>query len=57
MIAPVFESISKSKPNISFLKIDVDNLPVTAQLPKINSVPTFMFMNGSKPVAQVRSFG
>lgn len=53
-IAPVFESLSKKYPALNFVKIDVDNLPETAQDFGIRSVPTFVFVNGQKQVSQVR---
>lgn len=52
-IAPVFESLSKKYPALNFVKIDVDNLPETAQDFGIRSVPTFVFVNGQKQVSQV----
>jgi thioredoxin 1 len=52
-IAPVFETLSKQSPNISFLKIDVDNLSETAQKYNIRSVPTFVFEYDNKVISKV----
>jgi thioredoxin-like negative regulator of GroEL len=57
MIGPIFESISKTKPEIAFIKIDVDKLPQTAQDHQIQSVPTFIFVSGNKSVAKVSFIG
>ena len=55
-IAPIFETLSKKHPDLSFVKIDVDSLTETAQKYKIRSVPTFIFMNGQTQLAQVRCY-
>ena len=52
-IAPIFETLSKKHPDLSFVKIDVDSLTETAQKYQIRSVPTFIFMNGQTRLAQV----
>lgn len=54
-IAPVFEKLSKDNTDIKFVKIDVDSLPTTAQTFSIRSVPTFVFMSGTKPLSQVKT--
>jgi len=52
-IGPVFETLSKKHTTLSFVKIDVDNLPDTALDYGIRSVPTFVFINGQKAISQV----
>ena len=51
MIAPVFEKVSADFPDLAFLKIDIDDNPDAAAEAGIRSVPTFMFMNGKKKIA------
>lgn len=52
-IAPVFEQLSQDYPDISFTKIDVDQLPAAASSASIRSVPTFIFKNNGNTVAEV----
>mmetsp|Transcript_1054 Transcript_1054/g.1064 ORF Transcript_1054/g.1064 Transcript_1054/m.1064 type:complete len:125 (-) Transcript_1054:111-485(-) len=51
-IAPVFEQLSQDYPDISFTKIDVDQLPAAASSASIRSVPTFIFKNNGNTVAE-----
>lgn len=51
-ISPVYEKLSKTKPGISFIKIDVDVLGGVAQQFNIRSVPTFIFMKDQKDIAK-----
>lgn len=45
-IAPVFDKLSDEYPNVKFLKVDVDQLPMAASSNKIQGIPTFQFVNG-----------
>jgi len=48
-IAPELETLSKKYPNVTFLKVDVDELSELSERYKINAMPTFMmFKKGSK---------
>ena len=41
MIAPYFESLAKSNPNIKFIKVDVDELEDIAAEAGVQAMPTF----------------
>lgn len=48
-IAPYIEELSKEFPGVSFLKVDVDELPDVAGAEGISAMPTFRFYkNGQK---------
>lgn len=48
-IAPYIEELSKEFPAVSFLKVDVDELPDVAGAEGISAMPTFRFYkNGQK---------
>ncbi len=51
-IGPKFEALAAEAPTVSFVKIDLDNFEQTASKYKINSVPTFIFADGSKILSQ-----
>ena len=51
-IAPKFEALSTEYPDISFLKIDIDENPEAAGDAGIRSVPTFQFANGQSKLAE-----
>ena len=47
-IAPKFEEMSKAYPQITFLKVDVDESAEITEIFKVNAMPTFIFLqNGS----------
>mmetsp|Transcript_20046 Transcript_20046/g.33781 ORF Transcript_20046/g.33781 Transcript_20046/m.33781 type:complete len:129 (+) Transcript_20046:29-415(+) len=46
IIGPVVEKLAKVHPDITFVKIDIDDLPEAADYGKIRSVPTFQFRDG-----------
>ncbi|KAG2430794.1 hypothetical protein HXX76_009770 [Chlamydomonas incerta] len=52
MIAPVFSSLSNKYPDVSFVKIDIDNgaLGNTVQDHNITGVPTFVYYKGGRRV-------
>jgi thioredoxin 1 len=47
-IGPKFEAAAANFPTISFVKIDIDQFDSMAIRYRIQSVPTFVFANGSK---------
>jgi len=52
-MAPIFNSLSKQFPYLTFLSVDIDKAQNTATKFGIRSVPTFMFMEGTNVVDQV----
>jgi thioredoxin 1 len=52
-IKPVFEKLSNEYTNVNFVKIDIDENEQTAYDYQITSVPTFVFLAGKQPIAQV----
>jgi hypothetical protein len=52
-IAPVFERLSKEHESLMFVKIDVDTNPIVSQEYKVQSIPTFYFLNGKRVVTEV----
>ncbi|KAJ7446512.1 thioredoxin-domain-containing protein [Mycena galericulata] len=53
-IAPTFESLSKQYRNVNFFKCDVDAAKDVAALYRVSAMPTFIFLQGSTKVDQVR---
>jgi len=51
-IAPVFEKLSGSNLDTTFLKIDIDQFADAASEYNIRSVPTFIFVNNQTIVSQ-----
>ncbi|KZT08535.1 thioredoxin-domain-containing protein [Laetiporus sulphureus 93-53] len=54
MIAPVFEALSKQYRNVNFLKCDVDAAKDIARTYGVSAMPTFIFLQGSTKVDQIR---
>ncbi|GFR45522.1 hypothetical protein Agub_g6915 [Astrephomene gubernaculifera] len=52
MIAPVFSKLSNKYPDVSFVKIDIDNndLAATVNDHSITGVPTFVFYKGDRRI-------
>merc|ERR1711994_1026486 len=48
MIAPKLEEMSKTKTNVVFLKVDVDEAEDVAMEYNISAMPTFLFMKNGK---------
>ncbi|KAJ7619168.1 thioredoxin-domain-containing protein [Mycena polygramma] len=53
-IAPTFESLSKQYTNVNFFKCDVDAAKDVAELYRVTTMPTFIFLKGSTQVDQVK---
>ncbi|KAJ3750778.1 thioredoxin-domain-containing protein [Lentinula detonsa] len=53
-IAPAFEAFSKQYTNVNFMKCDVDAARDVASLYRVSAMPTFVFLQGSTKVDQVR---
>jgi len=54
MIAPVYETFAKQYTNVNFLKCDVDAARDVASRYSVSAMPTFIFLQGSTKVDQVR---
>jgi thioredoxin 1 len=52
-IAPHIEKLAKEKPNVSFVKVDVDEAQEVAAEYRIRAMPTFMLFKGGKPRGNV----
>lgn len=48
MLAPIFESVAREKPNVTFVKVDVDEASELAQLFGIMSIPTVAYIKNEK---------
>ncbi|KAJ1304940.1 hypothetical protein OPQ81_006073 [Rhizoctonia solani] len=52
-IAPKYENLASTNPEVHFLKCDVDAAPDVAQEYKISAMPTFIFLKNNKEVRRV----
>ncbi len=52
-IAPVYVELSQKFPSITFLKCDVDEAEQVSGLYKVESLPTFVFLNNGKEVKRI----
>ncbi|KAL2497698.1 Thioredoxin H1 [Abeliophyllum distichum] len=52
-IAPFFAELAKKLPNVTFLKVDVDELKSVATDWAVEAMPTFMFLKEGKIVDKV----
>lgn len=52
-IAPVYEQFPKQYPNITFLKVDVDESPELVNTYDISAMPTFVFLKDGVVVKKV----
>ena len=50
MIGPYFEECAGQYPDITFVKVDVDDNADTAQACQVSAMPTFIFFQDGKPV-------
>lgn len=53
MIAPLLEKFSNDYSNVSFYKVDVDELPSVAQSNEVSSMPTLLFFKSGELVGKV----
>lgn len=53
MIAPMLEKFSNDYSNVSFYKVDVDQLPTVAQSNDVSSMPTILFFKNGEVVGKV----
>ncbi|KAG7020482.1 Thioredoxin H-type [Cucurbita argyrosperma subsp. argyrosperma] len=53
IIAPVFAELAKAHVNVTFLKVDVDNVKEIAERFEVNAMPTFVFLKGGKEVHRI----
>jgi len=51
MIAPIYEAMAKENPDVTFIKVDVDNGSDVAAEAGVNCMPTFMFYKDGKKIA------
>ncbi|KAJ1408010.1 Thioredoxin-like superfamily [Sesbania bispinosa] len=52
-IAPILAEIAKKKPEVIFLKVDVDELKTVAEEWSVEAMPTFLFLKEGKLVDKV----
>ena len=52
-IAPLYVELSQKFPSITFLKVDVDEAEQLAGLYKVDSLPTFIFLNSGKEIKRI----
>uniref|UniRef100_A0A2P2QLV9 Thioredoxin n=1 Tax=Rhizophora mucronata TaxID=61149 RepID=A0A2P2QLV9_RHIMU len=52
-ISPILAELAKKMPNVTFLKVDVDELMSVAQDWAVEAMPTFMFLKEGKIVDKV----
>lgn len=52
-IAPYVEELSREFAGVSFLKVDVDELPDVASAEGISAMPTFRFYKDGKKIGEV----
>ncbi|KAF8598392.1 thioredoxin-like protein [Ceratobasidium sp. AG-I] len=53
-IAPRYESLAKTHPQVQFLKCDVDAVQEIAKKYSISAMPTFIYLKNGKQVDMVR---
>lgn len=52
-IAPAIEALEQKYTNVSFYKLNADELPLASDQNEIQSLPTFIFYKGGKSVSKV----
>ena len=52
-IAPFLAELAKKLPNVTFIKVDVDELKSVAEEWKVEAMPTFLFLKGGAKVGTV----
>ena len=56
MLSPVVEQVAKEVPELTILKIDVDELPALAQRYGVASIPTLLFVKDGEVKNQALGF-
>mmetsp|Transcript_15821 Transcript_15821/g.23519 ORF Transcript_15821/g.23519 Transcript_15821/m.23519 type:complete len:108 (-) Transcript_15821:88-411(-) len=56
-IAPFVAELEEKNSDVTFIKIDVDELDELAQKLSISAMPTFIFFSGGKEVEELRMVG
>ena len=54
MIGPVFEKMASENPDITFVKVDVDDSEEIAAACGISAMPTFQFFQGGVKIDEFR---
>jgi len=54
MIAPVFQQLSETYTDVTFVKIDVDEMDSLSQQCGISAMPTFQFYKGGTKIDEMR---
>ena len=54
MIAPKFDQLATEKPNVQFIKVDVDAAPEIAREFQIQAMPTFKFFKNGSELHMIR---
>ena len=52
MVAPVFEKMAEEYPNVTFVKVDVDEADDVAAKCEIRAMPTFQLYKGGQKIEQ-----
>jgi thioredoxin 1 len=52
-IAPTYEKLAEAFPNITFLKVDVDESGELVNMFDISAMPTFVFLKNGKEIKRV----
>ncbi|XP_020218855.1 thioredoxin H-type 1 [Cajanus cajan] len=52
-IAPILAEIAKKTPEVTFLKVDVDELNPISEEWRVEAMPTFLFLKGGREVDRV----
>jgi len=55
VVAPVLEEIASERPDLTIVKLDIDENPQTAARFQVLSIPTMILFNGSVGASQSRS--
>jgi thioredoxin 1 len=53
VVAPVLEEIASERPDLSIVKLDIDENPQTAARFQVLSIPTMILFKGGQPVKTV----
>lgn len=56
MLSPVVEQVAKEVPELTILKVDVDELPALAQRYGVASIPTLLFVKDGEVKNQALGF-